>query len=187
MQGQRVFSPSSATITPTRHYAVFAMGCFWRSEQCFYDYPGVTFTAVGYTDGHTSAPTYQQVCSGSTGHAEAVLLAYNPRLINYWKLLQVFWEAHNPTQGMRQGNDIGSQYRSAIFFYDVQQRHQAQESLPHYQKRLTQNGYGTITTTIQEASDFYYAEEYHQQYWRKNPQDYCPRNVLGVSFRMSEN
>ena len=161
--------------------AEFAMGCFWGAEKDFWQLPGVVSTAVGYAGGYTPNPTYDEVCSGRTGHAEAVLVAYDPSRISYEELLKTFWENHNPTQGMRQGNDHGTQYRSAIFATDPGQKAAAEASRDAYQQRLTDSGFGTITTEITEAGPFYYAEPYHQQYLAKNPNGYCPDHSTGVS------
>jgi peptide-methionine (S)-S-oxide reductase len=161
--------------------AVFAAGCFWGVEKTFWQVPGVISTAVGYTGGHTPNPTYEEVCSGRTGHAEAVLVAYDPGKVGYEELLRHFWEEHDPTQGMRQGNDTGTQYRSAIYYADEQQRAAAEASRAAYQERLTDAGYGPITTEIAAADPFYYAEDYHQQYLAKNPFGYCPDHSTGVA------
>jgi peptide-methionine (S)-S-oxide reductase len=163
--------------------AEFALGCFWGAEKDFWQTPGVVSTAVGYEGGFTPNPTYEEVCSGRTGHAESVRVVYDPAKITYADLLKVFWESHDPTQGMRQGNDIGSQYRSAIFYHSPEQRATAEESLAAYQKRLTEAGYGEITTEIVPAGEFYFAEDYHQQYLSagKNPYGYCPDHGTGVS------
>jgi peptide-methionine (S)-S-oxide reductase len=163
--------------------AEFALGCFWGAEKTFWQTPGVVSTAVGYEGGFTPNPTYEEVCSGRTGHAESVRVVYDPSKVTYADLLKVFWESHDPTQGMRQGNDIGSQYRSAIFYHTPQQRATAEESLAAYQKRLTEAGYGEITTQIVPAGEFYFAEDYHQQYLSagKNPYGYCPDHGTGVS------
>jgi peptide-methionine (S)-S-oxide reductase len=161
--------------------AVFALGCFWGEEKAFWQVPGVWSTAVGYTGGSTPYPTYEEVCSGRTGHAEAVLVVFDPEQVSYERLLQVFWEAHDPTQGMRQGNDVGTQYRSAIYYASEEQRVAAEASLAAFQQKLTDAGYGTVTTTVEPAGPFYYAEPYHQQYLVKNPYGYCPDNGTGVS------
>ncbi|MCF7201086.1 peptide-methionine (S)-S-oxide reductase MsrA [Pseudomonas oligotrophica] len=160
--------------------ALFAMGCFWGAERRFWELPGVWTTAVGYAGGLTPNPTYEEVCSGLTGHTEAVLVVFDPRQIDYERLLKVFWESHNPTQGMRQGNDAGSQYRSAIYCHDAGQLDQAQDSRERFQQRLTQAGLASITTEIAEAPAFYYAEAYHQQYLAKNPGGYCGLGGTGV-------
>jgi peptide-methionine (S)-S-oxide reductase len=161
--------------------AVFAMGCFWGAEQLFWQLPGVYTTAVGYSGGFTPNPTYEEVCSGSTGHAEAVLVAFDPTKISYEELLRHFWEGHDPTQGMRQGNDVGTQYRSAIYSFDDAQRATAEASRDMYAERLKAGGYGEITTEIAKAGPFYYAEDYHQQYLHKNPGGYCGLGGTGVS------
>ena len=161
--------------------ATFAMGCFWGAERKFWQVDGVYSTAVGYTAGHTPNPTYREVCTGMTGHAEAVLVVFDPKVIRYEDLLQTFWENHDPTQGMRQGNDAGTQYRSGIYCDDDAQRRAAEASRDTYQLRLTAAGYGAITTEILPASPFYYAEEYHQQYLAKNPGGYCGEGGTGVT------
>lgn len=161
--------------------ALFAMGCFWGAERKFWQLPGVHSTAVGYAGGFTPNPTYREVCSGMTGHAEVVLAVYDPGRLSYEDLLRVFWENHDPTQGMRQGNDVGTQYRSAIFTYDADQRRAAQVSRETYQRELQQSGFGAITTEIADAPELYYAEEYHQQYLAKNPDGYCGIGGTGVS------
>jgi peptide-methionine (S)-S-oxide reductase len=160
---------------------VFAMGCFWGAERKFWETAGVYSTAVGYTAGHTPNPTYREVCTGMTGHTEAVLVVFDPKLIRYEDLLQVFWENHDPTQGMRQGNDMGTQYRSGIYAVDDTQRRAAEQSRDLYQPKLTAAGYGRITSEIIPAPEFYYAEEYHQQYLAKNPGGYCGIGGTGVS------
>jgi peptide-methionine (S)-S-oxide reductase len=160
---------------------VFAAGCFWGVEKTFWQVPGVISTAVGYAGGFTPNPTYEEVCSGMTGHTEAVLVAYDPTRVSYEQLLKVFWEEHDPTQGMRQGNDVGTSYRSAIFWTDEAQHDAALASRDMYQEQLTAAGYGPITTEIAEAGPFYYAEDYHQQYLAKNPFGYCPDHSTGVS------
>src|ERR1700722_10969224 len=163
--------------------AEFALGCFWGAEKNFWQQPGVVSTAVGYEGGFTPNPTYEEVCSGRTGHAEAVRVVFDPDKTSYAALLKVFWESHNPTQGMRQGNDVGSQYRSAIFYHSPEQQAIAEESKISYQKRLSEAGYGEITTEIVPATEFYFAEGYHQQYLseKKNPYGYCPDHGTGVS------
>jgi peptide-methionine (S)-S-oxide reductase len=161
--------------------AIFALGCFWGAEKAFWTLPGVVSTAVGYAGGYTPNPTYREVCSGQTGHAEVVLVAYDPSRIAYDELLRVLWEHHDPTQGMRQGNDVGTQYRSAVYATDVEQLRAAEASRHAYQARLEGAGYGPITTEIREAPAFYYAEDYHQQYLAKNPDGYCPDHSTGVS------
>jgi len=161
--------------------AVFGMGCFWGAERLFWELPGVYSTAVGYAGGFTRNPTYQEVCSGDTGHTEVVRVIYDPAKISYEDLLKAFWEEHDPTQGMRQGNDVGTQYRSAIYYTDEEQRQTAEDSRRAYQERLTAAGRGTISTEIREAPPFYYAEGYHQQYLAKNPDGYCGLQGTGVS------
>lgn len=182
---------------PTRHFvnghamlppypagfaqAWFGLGCFWGAERCFWQLPGVYVTAVGYAGGYTPNPTYREVCSGLTGHAEVVLVVYDPARLDYAELLRVFWQAHDPTQGMRQGNDIGTQYRSVIFTGDDEQQRLAIASRQAYQGALTRAGLGAITTEIAPAPDFYFAEDYHQQYLAKNPGGYCGLGGTGVS------
>ena len=161
--------------------AEFALGCFWGEEKLFWQMPGVVTTAVGYEGGFTPNPTYEEVCSGRTGHAETVRVVFDPKRISYKDLLKAFWEAHDPTQGMRQGNDRGSQYRSAIFYHSPEQKAQAEESLAAYAKQLAGAGYSDITTEVVPASEFYFAEDYHQQYLHKNPYGYCPDHGTGVS------
>ncbi len=163
--------------------AEFALGCFWGAEKNFWQVPGVVSTAVGYEGGFTPNPGYEEVCSGRTGHAESVRVVFDPARVSYGDLLRVFWESHDPTQGMRQGNDHGSQYRSTIFCTLPRQQAEAQASLAAYQDRLTAAGYGQITTEIVPATDFYFAEDYHQQYLAdtKNPYGYCPDHGTGVS------
>jgi peptide-methionine (S)-S-oxide reductase len=163
--------------------AEFALGCFWGAEKMFWQTPGVVTTAVGYEGGFTPNPTYEEVCSGRTGQAESVRVVFDPAKVTYSELLKVFWESHNPTQGMRQGNDIGSQYRSAIFYSSPAQKAAAEESRAAYQKKLSEAGYGEITTEIVPAGEFYFAEDYHQQYLSdaKNPHGYCPDHGTGVS------
>lgn len=153
--------------------AVFGLGCFWGAERCFWKQPGVFSTAVGYAAGITPNPTYEEVCSGMTGHNEVVLVVYDPAVISYEALLKVFWESHNPTQGMQQGNDRGTQYRSGIYAYNADQKQLAEASKLAYQAALQSSNYGEITTEILDASTFYYAEQYHQQYLAKNPNGYC--------------
>ncbi len=160
--------------------AVFALGCFWGAERRFWQQPGVWSTAVGYAGGHTPNPTYDETCSGLTGHTEGVLVVFDPKLTRYEALLKVFWEAHNPTQGMRQGNDTGSQYRSAIYCYGAEQLAAAQASQAQFQAELDKAGLGAITTEVREAPPFYYAEAYHQQYLAKNPGGYCGLSGTGV-------
>ena len=161
--------------------AVFGLGCFWGAERKFWEVPGVYTTAVGYAGGHTPNPTYEEVCSGGTGHTEVVLVVFDPANVSYESLLRVFWENHDPTQGMRQGNDVGTQYRSAIYCYGEAQRRAALASQQAYQAVLAEAGYGAITTEIREAPEFYYAEDYHQQYLAKNPWGYCGIGGTGVA------
>jgi len=161
--------------------AVFGLGCFWGAEKRFWNEPGVYTTAVGYAAGHTPNPSYDEVCSGLTGHNEVVLVVYDPDRVSYERLLQVFWEAHDPTQGMRQGNDVGTQYRSGIYVYDATQRAAAEASRDAYQAALAAAGHGAITTEILDAPPFYYAEGYHQQYLAKNPHGYCGLGGTGVA------
>ena len=161
--------------------AIFGLGCFWGAEKAFWSIPGVYTTAVGYAAGHTPNPTYREVCSGLTGHNEVVLVVFDPAQVSYGQLLQVFWEAHDPTQGMRQGNDAGTQYRSGVYVFDDEQRTAAERSRDAYQLALTRAGYGAITTEILPAPEFYYAEDYHQQYLAKNPHGYCGHGGTGVS------
>jgi peptide-methionine (S)-S-oxide reductase len=163
--------------------AVFGMGCFWGAEKLFWKLPGVYSTAVGYAGGPTPNPTYQEVCSGLTGHTEVVKVVFDPGVTSYEDLLETFWEHHNPTEGMRQGNDIGTQYRSAIYTHGAEQQRLAEESRAHFQKQLTSARLGTITTEIREAPTFYYAEDYHQQYLAKNPDGYCPNHSCGIPYK----
>jgi peptide-methionine (S)-S-oxide reductase len=177
---------NGASLTPPwpdgTRTAIFAMGCFWGAEKDFWQTPGVISTAVGYAGGQTPNANYGEVCSGRTGHAEAVLVAYDPSKVSYEELLKVFWENHDPTQGMRQGNDVGTQYRSAIFATDDEQLRTAVASRNIYQARLSEAGFGEITTEIASAPTFYYAEDYHQQYLAKNPNGYCPNHRTGVKL-----
>ena len=161
--------------------AMFGLGCFWGAERRFWQQEGVFSTAVGYSAGYTSNPTYREVCSGMTGHNEVVLVVFDPTVISYGQLLKVFWESHNPTQGMRQGNDVGTQYRSGIYTYSDEQKAAAESSLTAYQEALTQAGHGTITTEVLDAPEFYYAEDYHQQYLAKNPGGYCGLGGTNIS------
>ncbi len=188
---------STPMIVPDAHYvnahriqppfpeglelAMFALGCFWGAEKKFWQQKGVYSTAVGYAAGHTPNPTYREVCSGMTGHTEAVLVVFDPTIVSYEDLLKTFWENHDPTQGMRQGNDAGTQYRSGIYYYNDAQRHAAEASRDMFQKELDRAGYGRITTEILPAPEFYYAEDYHQQYLAKNPGGYCGLGGTGVS------
>ena len=172
-------SPPFPQITET---AVFGLGCFWGAERKFWEQAGVYSTAVGYAAGFTPNPTYEEVCSGRTGHNEVVLVVFDPNTISYAQLLKIFWEAHNPTQGMRQGNDAGTQYRSGIYTTSADQQQTAASSLTSYQTALKKAGYEAITTEIVEAGEFYYAEEYHQQYLAKNPAGYCGLGGLRVAY-----
>jgi peptide-methionine (S)-S-oxide reductase len=177
VSGHRVKPPF-----PGNHeHAIFGMGCFWGAERVFWQSDGVYATAVGYAGGHTPNPTYEEACTGLTGHAEVVLVVYDPARIGYEDLLRLFWEGHDPTQGMRQGNDVGTQYRSAIYYTSDEQRAAAERSRDAYQRVLRDAGYGPITTEIRPAPAFYYAEEYHQQYLAKNPAGYCGVGGTGVA------
>src|SRR5215212_10851760 len=189
---------SERMAVPSRHYvngasltgpwpdgtktAIFGLGCFWGAEKDFWETPGVISTAVGYAGGSTPNANYREVCTGRTGHAEAVLVAYDPKRISYEELLRIFWENHDPTQGNRQGNDVGTQYRSAIWATDDEQLAAAKASRDMFQKQLSASGYGEITTEIGTAPQFYYAEDYHQQYLAKNPNGYCPNHATGVKL-----
>jgi peptide-methionine (S)-S-oxide reductase len=177
VNGNRIVPPFPAGL----EQAVFGMGCFWGAEQKFWKAPGVYSTAVGYAGGYTPNANYREVCSGMTGHTEVVLVVFDPRVTSYESILKVFWENHDPTQGMRQGNDVGTQYRSAIYTYSSEQQRAAEASRDMFQDRLTAAGYGRITTEIAAAPPFYYAEEYHQQYLAKNPDGYCGLGGTGVS------
>ena len=161
--------------------ALFGLGCFWGAERKFWELEGVHATAVGYAGGHTPNPTYQEVCTGMTGHNEVALVVFDPGVLSYRDLLKVFWEAHDPTQGMRQGNDVGTQYRSAIYVFDEAQRQLALESLKNYQQALRAGGCGEITTEVADAPAFYYAESHHQQYLAKNPGGYCGLGGTGIA------
>jgi len=161
--------------------AVFGLGCFWGAERIFWQAPGVYTTAVGYAGGYTPNPTYEEVCSASTGHTEAVLVVWDPKVTSFDEMLRLFWEGHNPTQGMRQGNDVGTQYRSAILYENDAQKDAADSSARMFQERLNENGYGDVTTEIAPLGEFYYAEGYHQQYLAKNPNGYCGLGGTGVS------
>jgi len=166
--------------------AVLGLGCFWGAEKQFWEQPGVYTTAVGYAGGHTANPTYKEVCSGRTGHNEVVLVVFDPTVISYARLLALFWEGHNPTQGMRQGNDVGTQYRSGIYTYGDAQQRDALASRDEYSKALAAAGYRAISTEILPAADFYYAEDYHQQYLAKNPGGYCGHGGTGVACALPE-
>jgi peptide-methionine (S)-S-oxide reductase len=160
---------------------IFGLGCFWGAERKFWQLEGVFTTAAGYSAGHTPNPNYQEVCTGKTGHNEVVLVVYDPAIISFGQLLKVFWQSHDPTQGMRQGNDVGTQYRSGIYTFDDEQQNQAEVSRALYQRELSNAGYGAVTTEILPAEPFYYAEDYHQQYLAKNPNGYCGLGGTGVS------
>ncbi|OWF40621.1 Peptide methionine sulfoxide reductase MsrA 2 [Mizuhopecten yessoensis] len=175
---------SNPTVPPFpggMQLAMFGMGCFWGAERRFWKLPGVFSTQVGYANGYTPNPTYEEVCTGGTGHNEVVRVVYNPDQISYADLLQVFWEGHNPTQGMRQGRSLGTQYRSGIYYYDRKQRQEAIQTKEAYGEKLRNNGYEKISTEILSVSEFYYAEDYHQQYLHKNPEGYCGLGGTGVS------
>ena len=174
-------NPLKEPFAPELEQAVFGLGCFWGAERRFWETDGVFSTAAGYAGGITPNPTYEEVCSGLTGHAEVVLVVFDPAIVSYERLLAVFWEAHDPTQGMRQGNDIGTQYRSAIYTSDDAQQDAARKSLDAYQLELDKAGYGRITTDIAPLDTFFYAEDYHQQYLAKNPGGYCGIGGTGVS------
>ncbi len=174
-------NPLQAPFPGNMQRAVFGLGCFWGAERRFWETSGVYTTAVGYAGGVTPNPTYEEVCTGDTGHTEVVLVVFDPAFTSFEKMLQVFWENHDPTQGMRQGNDVGTQYRSAIYTIDDEQQHQARRSLAAYQEQLQAAGYGEITTEITPLDTFYYAEDYHQQYLAKNPAGYCGVGGTGVS------
>jgi peptide-methionine (S)-S-oxide reductase len=173
--------PLEAPFPQGMEQAVFGMGCFWGAERLFWKIPGVYTTAVGYAGGETKNPTYEEVCSGFTNHAEVVLVVFDPKKVSYEELLKVFWEGHDPTQGMRQGNDAGTQYRSTIYAYGNAQLEAAQRSKDEFGKALKAKGFGPITTEIRPAPEFYYAEDYHQQYLGKNPNGYCGLGGTGVS------
>ena len=175
-------NPIAPPFPANLQQALFGLGCFWGAERKFWQYSGVFSTAVGYSGGYTPNPTYDEVCTGLTGHNEVVKVIYDPALTSYAKLLQLFWTSHNPTQGMRQGNDIGTQYRSGIYTYSQEQLDEAIESKIHYQLLLTEACFNQITTEITPAGVFYYAEDYHQQYLAKEPMGYCGLGGLGVAF-----
>jgi peptide-methionine (S)-S-oxide reductase len=177
VNGARLTPPFPAGL----QQALFGMGCFWGAEKKFWNLPGVYTTAVGYAAGFTPNPTYREVCTGQTGHNEVVLVVFDPVTITYDALLKAFWENHDPTQGMRQGNDVGTQYRSGIYYMDEAQRQAAERSREAYQRELSSRGYGRITTEILPVPEFYYAEDYHQQYLAKNPDGYCGLGGTGVS------
>jgi len=173
--------PIRAPFPAGLEQAVFGMGCFWGAERLFWKLPGVYSTAVGYAGGQTKNPSYEEVCSGMTNHSEVVLVVFDPKKISYEELLKTFWEGHDPTQGMRQGNDAGTQYRSAIYTYGKEQLEAAVKSKEQYEKAIRAKGFDSITTEIREAPEFYYAEDYHQQYLGKNPNGYCGLGGTGVS------
>ena len=175
-------NPIVGPFPESMQQAIFGLGCFWGAERKFWQCDGVYSTAVGYAAGYTPNPTYEEVCSGATGHNEVVLVVFDPAVISYQQLLSVFWQSHNPTQGMRQGNDRGTQYRSGIYYFDDRQKAFAESSKTRYQQALTDAGFGGITTEILPAPDFYYAEDYHQQYLAKNPGGYCGLGGTGVSL-----
>jgi peptide-methionine (S)-S-oxide reductase len=167
--------------------ALFGLGCFWGAEKKFWQAPGVYTTAAGYAAGFTPNPSYEEVCTGRTGHNEVVLVVFDPAAVSYDQLLRIFWESHDPTQGMRQGNDVGTQYRSGIYVYSPEQRRAAEASRDAYQERLRASGFGEISTEILDAPEFYYAEDYHQQYLAKNPHGYCGLGGTGVSCPIGVN
>jgi peptide-methionine (S)-S-oxide reductase len=183
VNGSRLTPPFPAGL----EQAVFGMGCFWGAERKFWEAPGVYSTAVGYAGGYTPNPTYREVCSGMTGHTEVVLVVFDPKATSYDAMLKIFWESHDPTQGMRQGNDVGTQYRSAIYTFTAEQKRAAEASRQAFQDRLNEAGYGRITTEIADAPPFYYAEDYHQQYLAKNPGGYCGLGGTGVSCPVGVN
>ena len=174
-------SPLQPPFPEGMEQAMFGLGCFWGAEKRFWEHDGVYTTAVGYSGGYTPNPTYKEVCSGQTGHNEVVLVVYDPDIISYDQLLKVFWEAHDPTQGMRQGNDVGTQYRSGVYTYNEEQKAAAKVTRDAYNLQLKDSGYGEITTEIKDAKEFYYAEDYHQQYLAKNPGGYCGLGGTGVA------
>jgi peptide-methionine (S)-S-oxide reductase len=182
VNGHRIVPPFPGGLRE----AVFGLGCFWGAERLFWELPGVYSTAVGYAGGFTPNPTYEEVCTGQTGHAEVVRVIYDPGKIDYEDLLRAFWESHDPTQGMRQGNDVGTQYRSVIYVTDAGQRQAAEESRRAYQARLADARMDAITTEIHEAPQFYYAEDYHQQYLAKNPGGYCGLGGCGIAYKSPE-
>ncbi len=202
VQSERLAGRSEPMPVPEKHHvlgtnmhppypdelslAMFGMGCFWGAERLFWQMDGVYLTAAGYASGFTPNPNYNEVCSGLTGHNEVVQIIFNAKQISYRELLSLFFMSHNPTQGMRQGNDVGTQYRSAIYYYDQQQKLQAQHAVQNYQAQLLKAGYGSITTELVEAPQFYFAEEYHQQYLAKNPNGYCGLGGTGVPYTEDE-
>ena len=179
VNGNRLEPPYPAGLKT----AMFGLGCFWGAEKLFWNLPGVYSTAVGYAGGLTPNPTYEEVCTGRTGHNEVVRVVYDPAKTSYEELLRAFWEAHNPTQGMRQGNDVGTQYRSGIYVNDDAERKAAEASRDAYAAQLAKDGYGAITTEIQPAPEFYFAEDYHQQYLAKNPAGYCGLGGCGITYK----
>ena len=183
VNGNRITPPFPAGL----EQAIFGLGCFWGAERKFWQAPGVYSTAAGYAGGYTANATYREVCSGMTGHTEVVLVVFDPKVTSYEEMLRIFWENHDPTQGMQQGNDVGTQYRSAIYTTSAGQKKAAEASRAAYQDRLTAAGYGRITTEIADAPPFYYAEEYHQQYLAKNPGGYCGIGGTGVSCPIGVN
>ena len=182
VNGNRIVPPFPQDL----EQALFGLGCFWGAERRFWQTDGVYSTAVGYAGGFTPNPTYEEVCTGRTGHAEVVLVVFDPTSVSYEDLLKVFWESHDPTQGMRQGNDVGTQYRSAVFTTSPTQQESATRTMSAYQASLRRAGHGQITTQIAAKPDFYYAEEYHQQYLAKNPNGYCGIGGCGVPFKIAE-
>jgi peptide-methionine (S)-S-oxide reductase len=181
--GTPVETPLDSDVVPDGfEVAVVGLGCFWGEEKTFWEVPGVWSTSVGYAGGITPNPTYEEVCTGRTGHAEVVRIVFDPSKVTYADLLKVFWENHDPTQGMRQGNDRGTQYRSVLLTTSEEQQRQAEESRDRYQEQMTKAGYGRITTQIKPLEEYYYAEEAHQQYLDKNPFGYCPLHATGVSY-----
>jgi len=182
VSGHRIVPPFPAGM----ELALFGLGCFWGAERKFWQIPGVYSTAVGYAAGFTPNPSYEEVCSGRTGHSEVVRVVFDPKEVGYEDLLRVFWESHDPTQGMRQGNDVGTQYRSGIYTYGASQQEAALKSRSAYGAALSKSGHGPITTEILSAPEFYYAEDYHQQYLAKNPNGYCGIGGCGVPFKLAE-
>lgn len=174
--------PLQAPFPSHMQQAIFGLGCFWGAEKIFWQLEGVYTTAVGYAAGFTPNPSYQEVCSGMTGHNEVVLVVFDPNVISYQTLLKIFWQSHDPTQGMQQGNDVGTQYRSGIYTFSDEQQHQAELSRDYYQQNLSDAGYTDITTEILSAPEFYFAEDYHQQYLAKNPNGYCGLGGTGISY-----
>lgn len=179
--------PLNLTVPGGMEVAIFGMGCFWGVERLFWQLDGIYLTMVGYASGYTQNPTYEEVCTGLTGHNEVVRVVFDPQKISYDELLWIFWESHNPTQGMRQGNDLGTQYRSGIYYLDEKQKITAEQTKSTYDDALRLNGFGEITTEILQASIFYFAEDYHQQYLAKNPNGYCGMGGTGVSCSVGVN